>query len=95
MRAYCDEKVSTDSRGDDESSRGEDEMVVAMTGHKKADAGWKRGEGREEESYLVNLFALFVPNSAKLYGGGEVVFPRPPKFNLSDGENTELLNHSI
>jgi hypothetical protein len=39
MRAYCDEKVSIDSRGDDERSRGEDEMVVAMTGHKKADAG--------------------------------------------------------
>jgi hypothetical protein len=38
MRAYCDEKVLIDSRGD-EWSRGEDEMVAAMTGHKKADAG--------------------------------------------------------
>jgi hypothetical protein len=38
MRAYCDEKVSIDSRGDDERS-GEDEMMVAMTGCKKADAG--------------------------------------------------------
>jgi hypothetical protein len=33
LRANCDEKVSGDT------SRGEDERVAAMTGHKKADAG--------------------------------------------------------
>jgi hypothetical protein len=66
VRAICAGEVLAGSRGD-EWSRGEDEMVAAMTSHKKADAGWKRGdgrvslerdEGREEESYLVNLFAL-------------------------------------
>ena len=36
-RANRDEKVLAGSRGD-EWSRGEDEMVAAMTGHKKADA---------------------------------------------------------
>jgi hypothetical protein len=43
MRAYCNEKVPIDSRSD-EWSRGEDEMVAAMTGHKKADARLKRGD---------------------------------------------------
>jgi hypothetical protein len=38
LRANCDEKVPGDTRGD-EWSRGEDERVAAMTGHKKADAG--------------------------------------------------------
>jgi hypothetical protein len=48
----------------------------------------------EEESYLCEqLVCTVCPNSAKLYGGGEVVFPRPPKSVTE--KNAELLGHSI